>query len=159
MSPLRLLALVIMKNKPAKKRRQDSVSQICSLFSYPVNGTFSYSITREELEQRWGRGTLARGAAENAWVETLFKTPGRIHKAGRKILIIIWNEYGIMIEKSKICLSSEIFFLFVILIHIACSKPSFLVDHFSTSSALHFLGIYVCWGSGYLIKKKSDSLL
>lgn len=158
MSPLRLLALVIMKNKPAKKRRQVSVGPICSLFSYAVNGSFSCSITREELEQRWGKG--ARAAAENAWVETLFKSPGRIYRAGRKILVIIWNEYRIMREKSKICLSSDIFFLFAILTHTTCFKPSFLVDHFFKPSTLHFLGIYVCWGSGHLIKKKkSDSLL
>lgn len=80
-SHLRLLALVITKNKQAKKGRQDSVSQICSLFRYPVNGSLSCSITTVELEQRWGKG--ARGYAENAWVGTLFKTPGKIYRADK----------------------------------------------------------------------------
>lgn len=44
--------------------------------------------------------------------------------------------------------------LFIILIHAGCSKPRCLLEHFFMSSTLHFLGIYVCQGSAYLIKKK-----
>lgn len=142
-----------------EKANQLKNSQVSPLFSYQVNGSFSSSLTGEELEQRWGKGALAGAAAGNAHGQTLFKIPCRVYGADRKVLVIIWN--GVMIgrkkkkKNTKFCLNFETVCLFVVLIHTACSKPRLLVYHIFMSSTLHFLGIYICQGSGYLIKKKS----
>lgn len=86
MSALRLLALVIIKNKPANKKKTRLQP---SLFFVQLHDEWLIQLFCHKGGAEAEMRKEARAAAPNAYVETLFKTPGSIYRAGRKILVII----------------------------------------------------------------------